>query len=77
MSNRRHSNDNSKLSFDNNSKKNRSRDGNQSNKIEKPSNTIYIINIILKSIIILLIIYTVWMNNKILNTTITADSTKK
>lgn len=77
MSNRRHSNDNSKLSFDNNSKKNRSRDGNQSTNLEKPSNTIYIINIILKSIIILLIIYTVWMNNKILNTTITADSTKK
>ena len=59
MSNRRHSNDNSKLSFDNNSKKNRSRDGNQSTNLEKPSNTIYIINIILKSIIILLIIYTV------------------
>lgn len=77
MSNRRHSNDNSKLSFDNNSKKNRSRDGNQSTNLEKPSNTIYIINIILKSIIIILIIYTVWMNNKILNTTITADSTKK
>lgn len=77
MSNRRHSNDNSKLSFDNHSKKNRSRDSNQSTNLEKPPNTIYIINIILKSIIILLIIYTVWMNNKILNTTITADSTKK